>query len=114
VGIGNVLVHCGGRLGATVTLGVIEISGGDGVFTESAPEGYSAIDPSGGVIAHNLIVVAAGHVLPGQEVLTFRLNPATEWAHYPFASSQESATSGVALHASGTFRLGMGGAAKSR
>ena len=53
----RMLIHCSCRLGTAIALGAIEIPRSDGVLTESALEGYLAIDPSRGVVAHSFIVV---------------------------------------------------------
>jgi hypothetical protein len=71
--LGSVLVHCGCRLGAAVAVGVVEIPGGDGVLTESALEGYAAIRPIRGVVAHSFIVVPRWRYDLGQGELALRV-----------------------------------------
>ncbi len=71
--LGSVLVHHGCRLGAAVAVGVVKISGGDGVLTEGALEGYAAIRPIRGVVAHSFIVAPLRRHALGQGELALRV-----------------------------------------
>src|ERR1700730_7207323 len=114
----GVLIHGRSRLGAAVAFRIVEIKCGNGMFAENAFELGAAVRRPGGVISHNLIVVFPPGTTSGQEPLTLRLQTmrGRYVARYQIlAMSQEfCCPPDEVLHAVGTWRFGMGGAANSR